>query len=259
MARQAPPNPLEAVFPRRRSHKPRSTGVTMVADGGLSPAQQAEWLQLAAAYVDLAKIASGTSAVLPLETLRQKLEGYRRHRIMPFPGGELWELAVARGQADVYLQAAADAGFDCIEVSDQQMPLPLERKFQLIRQARHQYRLHVLACAPQREGRDAQTLLLEDAAGCLAAGAEVVLLDAAPFVAGDLSQKAILQLLDRCGIDRLVFEVPAGAGKLRTSGDALHAVHWLLERFGPEVNLGNVVPEGVLAVEALRLGIGSEG
>jgi phosphosulfolactate synthase (CoM biosynthesis protein A) len=31
---------------------------------------------------------------------------------------------------------------------------------------------------------------------------------------------------------------------------------WLIDHFGPEVNIANVSPENVLKLEALRLGIG---
>jgi phosphosulfolactate synthase len=49
------------------------------------------------------------------------------------------------------------------------------------------------------------------------------------------------------GIDRLVFEAPTK--DLQT---------WFVRRFGPGVNLGNIGPGDVLALETLRLGLRSD-
>ena len=46
------------------------------------------------------------------------------------------------------------------------------------------------------------------------------------------------------GVDSTVFEAP------RKDQQA-----WLIRRFGPDVNLGNVAPGEALALEALRLGL----
>ena len=61
---------------------------------------------------------------------------------------------------------------------------PLETKFALIRHAREEYGLHVLGEVGKKEGLESHVDLAEDAAGCLDAGAEVVFLEAADFLAG---------------------------------------------------------------------------
>ena len=49
------------------------------------------------------------------------------------------------------------------------------------------------------------------------------------------------------GLDRLVFEAPLH-----------HQQTWLINRFGPEINLGNIPPNAVVSLESLRLGLRSE-
>jgi phosphosulfolactate synthase len=49
------------------------------------------------------------------------------------------------------------------------------------------------------------------------------------------------------GAERLIFEAP------RRSQQA-----WLVRHFGPDVNLGNVLPHDLIAVESLRLGLRSD-
>jgi phosphosulfolactate synthase len=51
-------------------------------------------------------------------------------------------------------------------------------------------------------------------------------------------------VVDAVGVECAVFEAP------RKEQQA-----WLIRRFGPDVNLGNVPPAETLGVEALRLGL----
>jgi phosphosulfolactate synthase len=63
---------------------------------------------------------------------------------------------------------------------------------------------------------------------------------------GDGSVRADLvdAIAERIPVDRVIFEAP------RKSQQA-----WFVKRFGAGVNLGNVPPEEVLALETLRLGL----
>ena len=49
------------------------------------------------------------------------------------------EHAVLHGRTEDYLQAVVDAGFDCIEVSDNLLTIPLDQKFALIRSAKDKH------------------------------------------------------------------------------------------------------------------------
>jgi phosphosulfolactate synthase len=51
-------------------------------------------------------------------------------------------------------------------------------------------------------------------------------------------------LISHIGLRWVVFEAPRSAQQA-----------WFLRRFGPGVNLGNVAPAELLAVESLRLGL----
>ena len=67
-------------------------------------------LKVAAEYIDLAKIAVGIGALLPMEFLTQKLAGYREHLITPFPGASAWALhAVVRARGDAAERASDPA------------------------------------------------------------------------------------------------------------------------------------------------------
>ncbi len=249
-------NPLAALILQQHSTKPRSHGITMIADWGLGPARQADLLRTSAATIDLAKIAVGISALLPFEVLGEKLKSYRDHHITPFPGGQFLEQAVLHDRTDQYLEAVVDAGFDCVEVSDNLLEIPLESKFALIRLARERHNLHVLGEVGKKEGLESNVDLAEDAAGCLDAGAEVVFLEAADFFSREVNEAELERIIDRCGLDPLIFELPGPWIKGITLSDVHQTTCWLLNRFGPETNIANVDPDNVLKLEALRLNIG---
>jgi phosphosulfolactate synthase len=55
------------------------------------------------------------------------------------------------------------------------------------------------------------------------------------------------EIVHEVDVDDVVFEAPT------TPAQA-----WFVQRFGPEVNLGNVPPEEVIPLETLRLGLRSD-
>ena len=66
-------NPFERLVVASRPPKPRERGLTMIADWGMPLGQQAEVLSVSAPYIDLAKIAVGIAALLPTDTLKDKM------------------------------------------------------------------------------------------------------------------------------------------------------------------------------------------
>jgi phosphosulfolactate synthase len=227
----------------------------MMADWGLPPGEQSDLLSVAHPYVDLAKIAVGISALFDAHTLREKIGHYAASDILTFPGGQFLEYAVVHERTDEYMQACIDAGFPCIEVSDNLLEIDLVSKCALIRTAIG-CGLRVLGEVGKKEGRHSSRDLAEDAACCLEAGAERVFLEAADFFTGEVNEAALSRIIDRCGMEPLIFELPGPWIEGVTSADIHRITRWLLERFGPEVNVANVSPGDVLKLEALRLGIG---
>ena len=64
---------------------------------------------------------------------------------------------------------------------------------------------------------------------------------------GSIRDELVEALVAACGVERLIFEAP------RRSQQA-----WLVRHFGSDVNLGNVLPWDLIAVESLRLGLRSD-
>ncbi len=249
-------NPFSGLVAAERSSKPRKSGLTMIADWGMSCGEQQDVLSVAAPFVDLAKIAVGIAALLERATLSRKIELYAARDILTFPGGQFLEYSVILHKTDEYMQACVEAGFTCIEVSDNLLEIDLDSKCELIRRAIETHGLRVLGEAGKKEGLGTKVDLAEDTSRCLKAGAEWVFLEAADFFVGDIDEEELERIVERCGIDNVIFELPGPWIEGVTLSDVHKITRWLLGRFGSEANIANLSPANVLKVEALRLGIG---
>jgi len=249
-------NPFDKLVVASRPPKPRDRGLTMIADWGLPLGLQNGLLSVSAPHVDLAKIAVGIAALLPTDTLKAKIASYAENNILAFPGGQFLEYSVIHDNTEAYFEACTAAGFPCIEVSDNLLEIELDAKCALIEKAIRGHGLRVLGEVGKKEGLGATGDLAEDAARCLEAGAERVFLEAADFFSGEVNEEALQSIVDRCGTDPLIFELPGPWIEGVTQSDVHKMTRWLIDHFGSEVNVANVSPDNVLKLEALRLGIG---
>ena len=230
-------------------------GVTMVIDGGLGPAETADVLAAAGRWIDHWKLGFGTSALTPEGVLREKLEMLREAGLLVFPGGTLFEAAAGREREGEYLRRAAQLGFSAVEISEGTIDLPPDRRRRAIARAR-EHNLTVIsevgkkdpqAQPPARRMAEQARLDVEWGAGWVVvegreSGTGVGVFDEA----GGVNMKAVEDIADEAGAaaERLVWEAP-----LKNQQAAF------IKRFGRNVNLGNINPARVLAVEALRAGL----
>ena len=85
---------IEMPAGRSRS-KPRRSGLTMMADFGLTFEHTESVLGLSGDFIDFAKIAVGTARLYSRPYLAKKLELYKRHAVRPFIGGQFTEYVFA--------------------------------------------------------------------------------------------------------------------------------------------------------------------
>src|SRR5579875_1815160 len=92
-------------IPERTQH-PRTYGITMVMDKGLSLNDAKNFMSVAHPYVDIIKLGFGTSFVTP--NLREKIEVYQSYNIPVYFGGTLFEAFLIRNQIDEYIAVCKD-------------------------------------------------------------------------------------------------------------------------------------------------------
>lgn len=237
-----------------RTQKPRRVGLTMVMDKGLGLGQTAELLELAAPYIDFIKLGFGTSVLYSPSLLREKIRLAREAGVHIYPGGTFLEIAVVQNRLEQYLEKVVRLGYTYVEVSDGTISLSRADRSYAIRRAKS-LGLGVLAEVGKKDVRDQISLqqIREQVLADLADGAEKVIVEGRESGQGvviyDRNGMVRIEELERLidglpVLDRLIWEAPQK-----------HQQQELILRFGPNVNLGNVPPGEVLALEALRRGL----
>jgi phosphosulfolactate synthase len=237
-----------------RLPKPRERGWTMVIDKGLGLNAVDDLMQVAAPSIDVLKLTFGTSALLARDVLKEKVRTVTAHGVHCMPGGTLQEVAVWQGALDRYLDRARELGFDAIEVSDGTIEMDVGTRLAAIARA-VKAGFRVLSEVGKKDPSDARPMaeLADLVNGDLDAGAFMVIMEAREagkgvgiYDASGLPREAEIDAF-LAGVrdpERILWEAPLGPQQ-----------RYLVLRFGPNVNLGNVAPEDVLALEALRRGL----
>lgn len=240
---------------RERSVAPRTSGPTMIIDTGLGVAATADLLEVAGDYIDLWKLSFGTSVFVRPAVLERKLELIRARQILCCPGGTLFEAASLQHPCLDYMRHAAEVGFNAVEISDGTIDLSSIRRRRAVDCALQTGLVVVTEVGKKDPSAQPPALrLAAQARQDLEWGANWVIVEGRESGASvgiyddegrvDLSAvETFARVLgDQAG--RLIWEAP------RKSQQAA-----LIERFGVNVGLGNIAPEAVLALEALRLGL----
>jgi phosphosulfolactate synthase len=250
-------------LPRARTQaKPRASGLTMMADFGLPYRYAADVVEMAGRYIDLAKIAVGTSRLYDLKYLRRKLALYRKHRIRPFIGGQFQEYVFATygaGALRGFLTEAKRVGFDVVEVSDNCVPLSDAERFEQISLA-VDCGLAVFGEVGSKDMKNDARLLIRQAEVCFKAGAELVLVEAAELVEDGRPKMRLIDDI-RKGLDmkKVLIELPGPWIKGVTLSAVEDMKKFLVAEFGPDVSIANVMPQDIVETEALRVGLGVVG
>lgn len=232
-----------------RARKPRRRGVTHVLDKGMPAADAARLLDVCGRFVDVWKFGWGTAYLDP--GLAEKLTVLRGHDVLGCTGGTLLEVAWQQGVVEQYLDWAEASGFPCIEVSCGVAPMPAAEKRRLIESATARFVVLAEIGSKDPDAEVTPAAWASAAAADRDAGATWVVTEGRESgtvglfsPGGDVRGDVVDAVVDAVGADCTVFEAP------RKEQQA-----WLLRRFGPDVNLGNIAPAEVLGVEALRLGL----
>ena len=246
-------------LPPERSTKPRTTGITMMMDWGLAHRRAEDYMELQAPYVDLVKIVVGTARLYPEDYLVRKLDMYKGHGVMPFLGGQFAEYVFATQGWDgmpAFFAEAKRLGFDALEISDNCVPLSDDERARMIRLA-IDHDLEVHGEVGSKVMHQSADDIIAQAKICMEAGAEIVLVEGAELV--DADGKPITEMLRalraEMDLSKTLFELTGPWIKGVTLDSICQLKLFLLDEFGPDVNMANVMPDDVIELEAARVGL----
>ena len=232
-----------------RNIKPRSSGITMVMDKGLSITEVHNFMSISNPHVDIVKLGFGTSYVTP--NLREKIEAYQSYDIPVYFGGTLFEAFLIRNQFEDYIAICKDYKIDYMEVSDGSVTIPHAEKCGYIEKlTKHGTVLSEVG------SKDAAHIIppykwIELMRAELEAGSTYVIAEARESGnvgiyrgSGEVREGLVQEILTQIPGEKILWEAPQKGQQL-----------YFLELLGCNANLGNIAPSEVISLEAMRLGL----
>lgn len=232
-----------------RHPQPRTAGLTMVMDKGLSVEEAKNFMSVCQPHVDLVKLGFGTSFVTP--NLVQKLDVYRSFNVPVYFGGTLFEAFLIRNQFNDFIAICKDYGIRYMEVSDGSIEIPHAEKCGYIEKlTKHGTVLSEVG------SKDAAHIIppykwIELMRAELEAGSTYVIAEAREAGnvgiyrgSGEVREGLVQEILTQIPAEKIIWEAPQKAQQL-----------YFIELIGCNVNLGNIAPTEVLPLESMRIGL----
>ena len=232
-----------------RISKPRAHGITMVMDKGLSIQEAKNFMSVSHPHVDIVKLGFGTAFVTP--DLKEKLAVYQSYDIPVYFGGTLFEAFLIRNQFEDYIKICKEFGIQYMEVSDGSVTIPHAEKCGYIEKlTKHGIVLSEVG------SKDAAHIIppykwIELMKAELEAGSTYVIVEARESGnvgiyrgTGEVREGLVQEILTQIPEEKILWEAPQKAQQL-----------YFLELIGCNVNLGNIAPSEMIALETMRIGL----
>jgi phosphosulfolactate synthase len=169
-------------------------------------------------------------------------------------GGTLTELAIRQGRVDGMIEWLRELGLRHVEISDGTISVDPQVKRALIERLASEFTVFAEVGSKDVDFIMAPYVWVEQIERDLDAGAWKVIAEARESgtagiyrANGEVRTGLIDEIAHAVDPNRLIFDAPRHKQQV-----------WLLKRFGPECNLGNIAPDDVLSLETLRLGLRSD-
>jgi phosphosulfolactate synthase len=225
------------------------SGLTHVIDKGLGPRAWEDVLETAGAFIDIVKLGWGTAYVT--QNLARKLEVLKAAGKPVVMGGTFLEAVISQDKVDEYKSWLAELGLTHVEISDGVIDLPRERKLELIAELARDFVVLSAVGSQDAEVNIAPYLWVQWMREELDAGAWKVIAEGREGgtagiyrPTGELRTGLVDEIEHSLDFTDLIWEAPTKASQV-----------WFIKHFGPSVNLGNIPPDEVIALETLRLGL----
>lgn len=233
----------------KREGKPRSNGITMMMDKGLSIRETENFCESSGEFTDIVKFGFGTALIA--NNLKEKIKIYRQANIRPYFGGTLFEIFIIRGMFDEFRKFIDSYDLDLAEISDGSMNIPHEKKLEYIQTLSK----HVTVLS--EVGYKVSGIVIPDEVWVdmmkteLAEGAWKVIAEARESgnigiynPDGSANMTLICDIIDSVSKDNVLWEAPNKSQQA-----------YFIKLLGANVNLGNIATNEVVALETLRLGL----
>ena len=233
----------------KRSAKPRSNGLTMIMDKGLSLNEAENMIVLKSELTDIVKLGFGTS--LLTRYIDKKISLYKEAGIDVYTGGTLFEAFIVRNQLDDFYRLMDKLKLEMVEVSDGCIQMQHEKKCELIHKLSKDFKVI------SEIGSKDESLTIEDDKWVsymkkeLEAGSWKVIAEAREGgnvgmfeTDGEIKEQLIKKITKEIDESNILWEAPLKKQQV-----------WFINELGANVNLGNISPNSIISLECLRLGL----
>jgi phosphosulfolactate synthase len=232
-----------------RPEKPRTNGMTMVMDKGLSVRQAENFMNAGGDLTDYVKLGFGTAYLT--KDIEAKIKVYKEGSIRVYLGGTLFEAFLIRNMLDDYQRLVEKLKLDTIEVSDGSIVLDHDKKCEII--SRFSKNFQVLSeVGSKEEGiliSPGKWISMMDSE--LSAGSSYVIAEARESgnvgiyrPSGTAHVALVNKILAKIPSEKILWEAPMKSQQV-----------WFIKLLGANVNLGNINHFEVIPLETLRLGL----
>lgn len=236
-------------FIPERPSKPRSYGLTMVMDKGLSIREAEDFMSVGSEYTDYVKLGFGTSLITP--GFEKKIKIYKKAGTIPYFGGTLFEAFIIRDMFDKYVEFLKTNGVTFVEISYGSYDIEHSRKLDYIN------RLAKITTVISEVGSKKKEVVYSPDEWVammkaeLDAGSVKVIAEARESGTtgiynedGTINHKIIDAISTHVKMENVIWEAPMKPQQA-----------WFIKHFGANVNLGNIAPNEIIPLESLRCGL----
>jgi phosphosulfolactate synthase len=242
---------MEKILPYlpERPLKPRDFGLTMVMDKGLSIREAEDFMSVGSYYTDYVKLGFGTSILTP--GFEKKLKIYKKAGVVPYFGGTLFEAFIVRNMFSEYIEFLDKNEIELVEVSDGSYDFAHEKKLEYIAKLAERGRVISEVGSKKKEVVYTPDQWVSMMKAELNAGSVKVIAEARESGTtgiynedGSVNNDIINAISEQVRLDNVIWEAPVKSQQA-----------WFIKHFGANVNLGNIAPNEIIALESLRCGL----
>jgi phosphosulfolactate synthase len=240
---------VELPFIPERSKKIRESGITMIMDKGLSSIEAESFAESSAEFTDLVKFGFGTALIA--KAVEKKIEIYKQAQLRPYFGGTLFEAFFIRNKFDDFRRLVSKYKLDLIEISDGSMAMDHDKKLEAIHEMSKEVTVISEVGSKVKGVEISAEKWVKMMKTELEAGSWKVIAEARESGTigiynedGSANKALIQEIIDHLRSEAVLWEAP---NKNQQT--------YFIRLLGANVNLGNIAPTEVVALEALRLGL----
>lgn len=227
----------------------RDFGLTMMMDKGLSLRESEHFIESSSPYTDLVKFGFGTALIT--RDLKEKVKLYQSAGLKPYFGGTLFEMFYVRGEFEAYMRFVSESGLKLVEVSDGTIKMDHEEKLECIERLAKDFEVLSEIGSKIKGVELPNEIWVSHMKTELETGAWKVIAEARESGTigiyqsdGSANRDLIDAIMKEISVNDVLWEAPNKAQQTM-----------FIQLVGPNVNLGNIAPNEVVALEALRCGM----